>query len=88
MIEKTYTINAYGGLHARPISQLVKTTRDYSAEITLRYGDKQADAKSAIAIMSLAIPQGAHFTLVYNGVDEEQAVLGVEQFLQAIGMIT
>jgi len=46
------------GLHARPTATLVALAKQYRSDIQLRRGDDSANAKSIVAIMSLAVACG------------------------------
>ena len=46
------------GLHARPTATLVALAKKYHSDIQLRRGDDVANAKSIVAIMSLAVACG------------------------------
>jgi PTS hybrid protein len=46
------------GLHARPAAVLVRALSAFDAEVTVRLGDQEADARSVLALMSLGARQG------------------------------
>lgn len=72
--EQTVTILNKMGLHARPASQLAKLAAQFSAEITVHQGDKQADAVSVLGLMMLESRQGKTVRVVARG-DDAQAAL-------------
>lgn len=43
--------------------------------------DKQVNAKSIMGMMSLTFSGGEEFTVIADGADEKEAILGVEKFL-------
>ena len=74
-----YVIKDELGVHARPAGILVKKASEYDSGITIKKGDKQADAKRLFALMSLGIKCGDKVTIICEGVDEEKAVNGMEK---------
>ena len=49
----TYVITEEQGIHARPAGALVKEAKKYRSHITLKNGDKAADATRLLAIMGM-----------------------------------
>ena len=74
MVEKETTIGPREGLHARPAAQFVKTAKRFSSEIMIVKGDKEANAKSSMKIMTLAAKQGDGIVIRAEGEDAEEAV--------------
>jgi PTS hybrid protein len=62
-------VNA-SGLHARPAAEFVKTAAKHDASVRVN----GVDAKSLLAIMALALPQGATVTIEASGPDAHDAV--------------
>jgi phosphoenolpyruvate---glycerone phosphotransferase subunit DhaM len=58
------------GLHARPAAEFVKTAARYDAEVRVN----GVDAKSLLAIMALALPQGATVSIEATGADASDVV--------------
>jgi PTS hybrid protein len=58
------------GLHARPAAEFVKTAARYDAAVRVN----GVDAKSLLAIMALALPQGATVSIEATGDDASDAV--------------
>ena len=74
MVEKETTVGPEAGLHARPAARFVKTAKEFSAEITVIKGDKEANAKSPLKVMTLAAKKGDEITIRADGEDAEEAV--------------
>jgi PTS hybrid protein len=55
------------GLHARPAAVLVRALSEFDAEVTVRLGEQEADAKSVLALMSLGARQGDRIRLQASG---------------------
>ena len=69
----TYVITDPEGIHARPAGLLVKKAGEFSCSITLKKGEKSADAKRIFAVMSLAAKKGEELTVICDGAQEEEA---------------
>jgi len=62
------------GLHARPAAVLANMAKKFDSRIRLQRGDRQANAKSVVAIMGLEVGYGDKVQLVATGRDAEKAV--------------
>ncbi|MGD7081480.1 glucose PTS transporter subunit IIA, partial [Ralstonia pseudosolanacearum] len=71
------------GLHARPAARLASEARGFAARLTLWYGQQQADAKSAVAIMALATRCGDEVRLSGSGSDAAQALAALADLLRS-----
>ncbi|HCJ11215.1 MAG TPA: HPr family phosphocarrier protein [Clostridiales bacterium] len=69
------------GLHARPAAVFVKTAQEFECEIEVRFGERSADAKSILSILSLGADHGACLVITADGVDEEQALEALTRVL-------
>lgn len=79
----TYTIKDALGIHARPAGLLVKAASSYKdTVIKISNGQKEADVKRIMAIMSMGVKQGTEVTITCEGGDEAAAVAAMEAFFQ------
>lgn len=74
MAEVETTIGPKEGLHARPAAQFVKTAKGFESEITVHKGDRKANAKSSLNIMSLGAKHGERIVIRAAGKDADEAV--------------
>ncbi|SMB94504.1 phosphocarrier protein [Thermanaeromonas toyohensis ToBE] len=74
MVYKQVVIANEAGLHARPAVLFVQEAQKFKSKITVHKGDKQADAKSILGVMSLAVTKGTSILIVAEGEDEKEAV--------------
>ena len=74
MAERETTVGPEEGLHARPAAEFVKKAKQFDAEITVAKGDKEANAKSSMKIMTLAAKKGDEIVIRAEGEDAEEAV--------------
>ncbi|MBK5240814.1 HPr family phosphocarrier protein [Clostridium sp.] len=81
MIEKNITIVNNTGIHARPASQLVKLINTFKSDVKIVSGNKTANAKSIINIMSMGLIQGSEITVRIDGEDEKAAMEGISNFI-------
>jgi len=83
MREKSVAIRNQAGFHARPASLFVREVAKYQSQITVRKGAKEVDAKSILALMSLAIQQNDVVTLRVEGTDEVEALQKLVELLES-----
>lgn len=81
-----FTVADAQGIHARPASQLVSNATPFASTIVLATEQKEANAKSILSVMSLALRQGDDFTLRVEGADEEQAFTAISTILVEMGI--
>jgi phosphotransferase system HPr (HPr) family protein len=81
MPERTVMVAHQVGLHARPAASLVKEAAKFRASITVRHGEKTANAKSIIDVLGLGAGQHAEVVLTAEGDDAEDALDTLERVL-------
>jgi len=62
------------GFHLRAAGRIVKLTKCFQSEVTIRYGGRAANAKSIMGLASLAAEYGAEVEIECAGVDEAEAL--------------
>jgi len=82
MKEFSYTVKDPLGIHARPAGMLVKVAAQYQSTISIDRGDKKADAKRIMAVMSLGIKQGTTVVICCEGEDEVEACNEIKTFFE------
>lgn len=78
-----YVITDEIGIHARPAGLLVKEAKPFTSKLTLTAGEKSADLRRLMAVMSLGVKQGANVTVTAEGDDEDTAIAAMESFFKA-----
>jgi phosphotransferase system HPr (HPr) family protein len=73
MAEVAFIVNDPSGLHARPAARFVQTASRFTCSVRIRDESREADAKSLIAVLGLAIRSGSRIVIVTSGVDAEEA---------------
>ena len=61
-------------LHARPAANFVRAAMQFDAEITVAADDREADAKSLLAVLGLGARGGSTLRLSASGTDADRAV--------------
>lgn len=79
--ERTVTVMAEVGLHARVAASFVKTASRFSSTIRVRHGDREANAKSILEILTLAAAHRAEVTIRADGDDAVEALDALETLL-------
>lgn len=74
LTSKQITIPNPAGLHARPAAVLANSAKQFAASIRLEKNGKQANAKSLVSVMGLAVENGDLVTVVATGTDAEEAL--------------
>ena len=74
MVERETIVGPEEGLHARPAARFVKTAKQFSSEIVVIKGEREANAKSSLKIMTLGAKKGDKIVVRAEGEDAEEAV--------------
>jgi Phosphotransferase System HPr (HPr) Family len=86
MVEKTYTVVADTGIHARPATLLVQTAGKFNSDINLEYKGKKVNLKSIMGVMSLGVGKGATVTISASGSDEKAAMDAIDELMKKEGL--
>jgi phosphotransferase system HPr (HPr) family protein len=74
MPELTILVVDPAGLHARPAARFVQAASRFESRIVLRYGGREADAKSLIALLGLTVRPSSEIVIAAEGPDAEAAI--------------
>ena len=74
MQKATVTITVDIGLHARPAAQFVQTAKRMQSDIRLKHGEREANAKSIMQVLTLRVKQYGELEITAEGADEEDAI--------------
>lgn len=67
------------GLHARPVTLIVRLAKTFASHISIERAGTVSDAKSVMAILLLAAEMGTELTITAEGHDAEEAIAALEQ---------
>lgn len=81
LLTKEVTVMDQRGLHMRVATEITRASRAFSARIQIVAGQRVADAKSPLSMMSLAAPHGTKLLLKADGEDAAQALNCLEELL-------
>lgn len=81
MLKKTITIGLSSGLEARPVAMLVQIASQFDSQIYVENNNARVNAKSIMGMMTLSIAPGEEVTIITKGVDEEEAMNKIEEYL-------
>jgi len=71
------------GLHARPAKVLVKLAKQFKSDIKIKNGEKTANAKSMVSVLTLGASKGSNVTVMVDGEDEETALAEIEAAIRS-----
>ncbi len=85
MAQRETTVGPEEGLHARPAAQFVKTAKRFASEIVVVKGEREANAKSSLKIMTLGARKGDKIVIRAEGNDAQEAVDALIELISANG---
>lgn len=70
----TATVSDPVGFHLRAAGRIVRLTKSFASEVTIRYNGRAANAKSIMGLASLAAEFGSEVVVEITGPDEAEAI--------------
>jgi len=67
------------GLHARPAKIFVNIAKKYQSDVRVFHGEKKANAKSLISMLTLGVEKGTKIRIEVDGEDEQAALKALEE---------
>lgn len=83
MREFTYRIADPNGMHARPAGRLATYVKQFESDVRVRLGEKEADAKRLLSLMSMGARCGSELHFFIEGADEEVACESLRNFCES-----
>ncbi|MBR6534281.1 MAG: HPr family phosphocarrier protein [Clostridia bacterium] len=83
MISRNITVRICVGLHARPATFFIQKANSYKCSIWVEKDDRRVNAKSLLGVLSLGITKDSVITLIADGVDEIEALNGLEELVES-----
>lgn len=77
-----YVVKDALGIHARPAGQLAKEAKNFTSKITIKKGEKEAEASKLMAVMALGVKQNDQISVKVEGEDEDAAFEAVKRFFE------
>lgn len=81
MVTKTITFNCDESLQMKAVAVLIQKASTFRSSIWLSKGERRANAKSLLGIMSLGIENATDVTISAEGADEADALLTISSYL-------
>jgi len=78
-VKTSMTVNAR--IHARVAVMIAKEADKYESKITLKCGERAADAKSFLNLLMLGVTAGSTVEIIVQGSDEDEALSGMSEVL-------
>lgn len=72
--ESLVALPAAVDLHARPAADFVRLALGFSSQITVAAGEREADAKSLLAVLGLGAKRGTTLRITADGDDADAAL--------------
>lgn len=83
MVSKDFTIKNKMGFHMRPAQVFVNAMSKYPCDVTIKFGDRDINAKSIMMIMSACIKCGSEITVTANGEEEAAALAQAAEMIES-----
>jgi phosphocarrier protein HPr len=83
MAERETAVGPEAGLHARPAARFVKTAKQFASKITVIKGEREANAKSSLKLMTLGAKKGDKVVIRAEGDDAEEAVNALVELISS-----
>jgi len=81
MYEKNVTVGKKVSVSFQPEAIFIQKANEYRSEIWVEKGNRKANAKSLLGVLSLGLTSGSKVKISAEGEDEIVAVEALEQFL-------
>ena len=82
MIEKKAIVKSETGIHARPALSVVREASKFKSEVIIVKDGNEYNAKSIVAIMSMAAIKNDEIIIKTNGDDEEAAAVAMVKLIE------
>lgn len=83
MVKKEVVIKNISGLESKPAALFIQKASNFKSEIWIEKGERKANAKSLLGVLSLGISNGAKVVIIADGEDEESAIANLEGYLNS-----
>lgn len=84
LAERDVEIAGAAGLHARPAADFAAAAARFDSAILVIKGERRADAKSVLLLLTLDVRQGDRVTIRAEGGDAEQAVAALARLVDPV----
>lgn len=81
MVTKDVTFNCEEALQMKAVAVLIQKASTFRSSIWLSKGDRRANAKSLLGVMSLGIENQTELSVSAEGNDEQEAIDSIVSYL-------
>jgi phosphocarrier protein HPr len=81
MVTKEIMIKSASGLQSKSAAVFIQKASAFKSNIWIEKGERKANAKSLLGVLSLGIGGGVQVTVIAEGEDEGKAVQELEEYL-------
>ncbi len=81
MVTKTVQFNCDEALHMKAVAVLIQKASTFRSSLWLSKGDRRANAKSLLGVMSLGIENNMELMISAEGSDESEALDAIAGYL-------
>lgn len=82
MVSKTVLFNCDEALQMKAVAVLIQKASSFRSSIWLYSGERRANAKSLLGVMSLGIENARDLRVTAEGTDEEDALKTIAAYLE------
>ena len=82
MVSQKVIVKNPTGLHVRAAGMLCKVAMQFKSQVTFRYQNNIANAKSMLSVLGSCIKSGDEIELICEGIDEIEALRTVVQAIE------
>lgn len=82
-VRRIVVVELENGLHLVPCSQIAQAARRYDGDVRIRNGQKAADAKNVLDLMTLRAECGTQLELEANGAAANEVIEAIVQLFQS-----
>lgn len=81
MVKKEIIVANESGLESKPAAMFIQKASNYKSSLWVEKGERKANAKSLLGLLSLGVGSGSKIMLIAEGEDEEEAARELEKYL-------
>lgn len=82
MKEFDFVLNCEEATQMKALALLIQKASSFTSSVHIQSGNKRANAKSLLGLMSLGLNNGDEIKIIAEGKDEEEAAQAVGSWLQ------
>lgn len=82
MVKKEITFQFEDDMQMKAVAVLIQKASSYRSNIWLQAGERRANCKSLLGVMSLGIENGMNLEVSAEGPDEDYAIAAIVDYLE------